>query len=61
MEEGVEVVVNHVEPYKLKGEPGNLILLKVLSIDTERDDIAESGLTDIGAFDVDSEQQWESD
>jgi len=55
MEDGVEVVVNHLEPYKLKGEPSNLILEKVLSIDTERDDIAEIGLTDIGAFDVDSE------
>jgi len=55
MEDGVEVVVNHVEPYKLRGEPSNLILEKVLSIDTERDDIVEIGLTDIGAFDVDSE------
>jgi hypothetical protein len=55
MEDGVEVVVNHVEPYKLRGEPGNLILEKVLSIDTERDDIANLGLTEIGAFDVDSE------
>ncbi|MCJ7579058.1 MAG: 6-bladed beta-propeller [Candidatus Aminicenantes bacterium] len=55
MEDGVEVVVNHLEPYKLKGEPSNLILEKVFSIDTERDDIVEIGLTDIGAFDVDSE------
>jgi hypothetical protein len=55
MEDGVEVVVNHLEPYKLRGEPTNLILEKVFSIDTERDDIAELGLTDIGAFDVDSQ------
>jgi len=55
MEDGVEVVVNHLEPYKLRGEPGNFIHEKVLSIDTERDDIAEIGLTEIGAFDVDSE------
>ena len=55
MEDGVEVVVNHVEPYKLRGEPSNLILEKVLSIDTERDDIIEIGLTDIGAFVIDSE------
>lgn len=55
MEDGVEVVVNHLEPYKIIGEPSNFILEKVFSIDTERDDIAEIGLTDIGAFDVDSE------
>jgi hypothetical protein len=55
MEDGIEVVVNHMEPYKLRGEPSNLILEKVFSIDTERDDIAAIGLTDIGAFDVDSE------
>jgi len=55
MEDGVEVVVNHLEPYKLRGEPSNLILEKALSIDTEREDLAEIGLTDIGAFDVDSE------
>jgi len=55
MEDGVEVVVNHLEPYKLRGEPSNLTLEKVLSIDTERDEIAEIGLDDFGAFVVDSE------
>ncbi len=29
MEDGVEVIVNHLEPYKLRGEPSNLILEKV--------------------------------
>jgi hypothetical protein len=55
MEDGVEVVINHLEPYKLRGEPTNLILEKVLSINTERDDLAEIGLTGIRSFVVDSE------
>jgi hypothetical protein len=55
MEDGVEVVLNHVEPYQVKGEPSNLILEKVFSFDTENDDIAATGLTDIYRFDVDSE------
>jgi hypothetical protein len=55
MEDGVEVIVNHLEPYKLRGEPTNLILEKVLSIDTEREDLAEIGLTHISSFNVDSE------
>ena len=55
VEDGVEVIVNHVEPYQVKGEPSNLILEKVFSFDTEKDDIAATGLTDIYRFDVDSE------
>jgi len=55
IEDGVEVIVNHVEPYQVKGEPSNLILEKVFSFDTEKDDIAATGLTDIYRFDVDSE------
>lgn len=55
MEDGVEVVVNHLEPYQVKGKPSNLILEKVSSFDTEKDDIAATGLTDIYRFDVDSE------
>jgi hypothetical protein len=54
MENGVEVVVNHLEPYKLRGVPNNLVLEEEFTIDTENDDIAETGLTDIGAyFDID--------
>jgi len=55
IENGVEVVVNHLEPYQVKGKPSNLILEKVSSFDTEKDDIAATGLTDIYRFDVDSE------
>ncbi len=55
MEDGVEVVINHLEPYKIKGEPSTLHLEEKFTIDTERDDIADVGVTDIGSYDVDSE------
>jgi hypothetical protein len=54
IEDGVEVVINHIEPYKIKGEPSILHLEEDFTIDTERDDLAEVGLTDMGSFDVDS-------
>ena len=54
VKEGVEIIVNHLEPYKIKGERTSLSLEKEFSIDTERDEIAELGLTDISGFDVDS-------
>lgn len=55
IEEGVEVVLNQIEPYLIEGEPSTLTLEKVLSIDTENDDIASTGLIDVYRFDVDSE------
>ena len=55
MEDGVEVVINHLEPYKIKGEPSTLHLEEEFIIDLERDDLAEIGIADIGGFDVDSE------
>jgi len=55
MEDGVEVVINHLEPYKVKGESSTLHLEEEFTIDTENDDIAEIGLTNIFGFDVDSE------
>jgi hypothetical protein len=54
-EEGVEVVLNKLEPYRIKGDPTTLHLEKEYSIDTESDAVAETGLTDIHYFDVDSE------
>jgi len=54
MEDGVEVVINHLEPYRVKGEPSTLNLEKVISIDTEDDAVATQGLTDIYHFDVDA-------
>lgn len=56
MEDGVEVVLNRLEPTKIAGEPTTFTLEKEFSIDTEDDTIAGLGLTDIGYyFDVDSE------
>jgi hypothetical protein len=55
MEDGVEVVINHLEPYKIKGQPANLILEKEFSIDTEKDDIVKTGLGQLHTFDLDSE------
>jgi len=55
MEDGVEVIINHLEPYNIKGEPSTLYLEEEFTIDTERDEIAEVGVTDIGSYDVDSE------
>lgn len=55
MEDGVEVVINHLELYKIRGEPSTLYLEEEFTIDTERDEIAEVGVTDIGSYDVDSE------
>ena len=55
-ENGVEVVINHTEPYKIKGQPTTIELKKEFSIDTEKDTTAELGLIDIGKyFGVDSQ------
>ena len=53
-EDGVEVVVNQLEPYKIKDEPSSLVLSKKFVIDLERDDIAELGISDITGLNVDS-------
>jgi hypothetical protein len=55
MEDGVEVVINHLEPYEIKGEADELYLEEILTIDMEKDEIAELGLADSHTFDVDSE------
>lgn len=55
MEDGVEVVVNHLEPYKIENEPTSLILERELAIDLERDDFAGLGISDITGFNVDSD------
>jgi hypothetical protein len=54
LEEGVEVVLNHIRPYRLKGAPEALHLEEELTIDTEREDLAKQGVTDIWGFDVNS-------
>jgi hypothetical protein len=64
-EDGVEVVLNHLQPYMIKGEPSTPVLEKDFSIDTEREDLLKTGLTDIETFDVDDQGnifviQWQS-
>lgn len=55
MEEGVEVVINHLEPYKIKGESSDLFIEEEFRIDTEREEFLKIGFVEISAFDVDSE------
>ena len=55
MENGVEVILNSIEPYKIPGELSTLTLEEEFTIDTESDGIAELGLTDIWAINIDSE------
>jgi hypothetical protein len=55
MEDGVEVVINHLEPYQLGDEPNILSLEKEFTIDLEKEDIANIGLVDsLAGVDVDS-------
>ena len=54
IEDGVEVVVNHIEPYQIKREPSTFSLEEEFVVDLERDDLAEIGLTEIQDFAVDS-------
>jgi len=66
VENGIEVVNNHLEPYKVKGEPSTLVLERLFSVDTEQDSILKIGLTDIENFDVDPDGnlyliRWRSD
>lgn len=55
MEDGVEVILNHIEPYKTKGEPSTFILDEEFSIDTEAEDLAGLGIKGIDELDVDLE------
>ncbi len=54
-EDGIETVINHLEPYKIKGEPTALSLEEELSIDFAREDIGELGIADATDFEIDSE------
>lgn len=55
IKDGVEVVFNHLEPYKIKGEPSQLSLEEEFIIDFERNDLAELRIDGTAGFDVDSE------
>ena len=54
-EDGVEVISNNIEPYETEGKSSNLILEEEFTIDSEREEVAEIGLTDISGFDADCE------
>lgn len=54
MEDGVPVVLNRLEPYTVRGMPSGLTLEELFRMDTEKEAMAEIGLTDIWRFDVDS-------
>lgn len=55
VDDGVEVILNHIEPYKLRGEPSTFDLIEEYSIDFARDDIGEMGIADATDFEIDSE------
>jgi hypothetical protein len=54
-ENGIEVVLNHLEPYHIPGRPASLTLQEILAVDTESDSVAKAGVTEIYLFDVDSQ------
>jgi hypothetical protein len=54
MEDGVEVIVNHLEPYRIEGQLNTLHLEEEFTIDTEKESVVEKGLEDMDTFDVDS-------
>ncbi len=54
-ENGVEVVLNHLEPYRVPGRFSSPTLQEIMAVDTENDSVAKAGVTDIYLFDVDSQ------
>lgn len=53
MEDGVEVVINHLEPYQMSGR-NSFRLEEILKIDTEDEEISDFGIPDIYGFVVNS-------
>ncbi len=53
IEDGVEVVINHLEPYKI-GSQSSFTLEEILKIDTEEDEISNLGIADILGFEASS-------
>jgi len=49
-QDGIEVVLNHAEPYRVPGEPSVLSLEMELAIDAEDPELLQAGLTDIFRF-----------
>lgn len=55
IENGIEVVLNHVKPYRIPNELSVLGLEKEFVIDAEDPELLKAGLTDIYRFGADSE------
>ncbi|MGD8539914.1 MAG: 6-bladed beta-propeller [Candidatus Aminicenantes bacterium] len=55
LEDGVEVIINHIDPYQIEGQSPSLRLEEVMTLDTEDPEVDAAGLVDINAFQVDSE------
>lgn len=53
IEDGVEVVLNHLEPYQI-GDMSSFSLEEIFKIDTEEDEIVNLGIADIRGFEVNS-------
>ncbi|MBD3195366.1 MAG: 6-bladed beta-propeller [Candidatus Lokiarchaeota archaeon] len=54
IENGIEVIQNHIEPYEINGEPYTFALEKELTISQERKDLVDRGMMSMGEFTVDS-------
>lgn len=54
-EDGVEVVINHVEPYVIDDESKILKAERKVLMDFESEEISKLGISDIRGFDIDSE------
>ena len=55
VEDGVQVVINPLEPLRVEGESSNLTLEEEFVIDLENEELAEMGMIDPALHDVDSE------
>jgi hypothetical protein len=54
IEDGVDVITNHLELYKVKGEASNLTLELSFVLDFENSKFANIGISDVAGFDIDS-------
>jgi hypothetical protein len=54
LEDGVEIVINHIKPYQIEGQSSFLDLEEVLTLDTEDPEVVVAGLIDINAIQIDS-------
>jgi hypothetical protein len=50
----VEVVYNHLKPYRIKGEANTLVLIEDYIMEIDKNEMSQLGLTDICHFDIDS-------